>query len=254
MTMSEQKTTTGQFDVRREVVLHATPEEVWDAVATPEGNAAWLFPGPPLEGRLGATDGFGTTVTAWDPPHHFAVRTEGDGGWFNALEFVIEGREGGTATLRYAHSGIFVDDWDNQYDAVSQHTDFYLHTLGEYVRHFAGRTARFVGDVPGGIAGPPASAEPSAYARLREVLGLAGEVAEGDSISIELEGLDPLVGVVDYLRPNFIGIRTDDGLYRFFVRSSFGGPVGVVAHLFRDGVDVEATKRAWQDWLERVYA
>ena len=44
------------------------------------------------------------------------------GDWFNALEFVIEGREGGTSLLRYAHSGIFVDNWDTQYDAVQQHT------------------------------------------------------------------------------------------------------------------------------------
>jgi uncharacterized protein YndB with AHSA1/START domain len=248
MTMSR------EFNVRREVELHATPEQVWEAVATGPGNAAWLFPGPDIEGREGATDGMGTTVTSWDPPNRFAVRTEGEGDWFNAVEFVIEGREGGTTLLRYAHSGIFVDDWDSQYDAVSQHTDFYLHTLGQYVRYFAGRTATFVGDVPGGVEGPPASAQPDAYARLRDALGLGGDVAEGDAVRLTPEGLDPLNGVVDYLRPNFLGIRTDDGLYRFFVRSAFGGPVGVVAHLFTDGVDVEATKQVWRDWLNRVYA
>lgn len=252
--MSEEKTTTGEFNIRREVELQASPEQVWEAVATPEGNAAWLFPGPPLEGREGATNDFGSTVTGWDPPNHFAVRTEGEGGWFNAIEFVIEGRDGGSTTLRYAHSGIFVDDWDNQYDAVSQHTDFYLHTLGQYVRYFPGRTATFVGDVPGGIEGPPASAQPDAYARLRDALGLGAEIAEGDAVSVTPEGLDPLEGVVDYLRPHFLGIRTADGLYRFFVRSAFGGPVGVVAHLFADGADVEATKKVWKDWLDRVYA
>jgi hypothetical protein len=108
--------------------------------------------------------------------------------------------------------------------------------------------------VPGGVEGPPASAQPDAYARLRDALGLGGDVAEGDAVRLTPEGLDPLNGVVDYLRPNFLGIRTDDGLYRFFVRSAFGGPVGVVAHLFTDGVDVEATKQVWKDWLNRVYA
>jgi uncharacterized protein YndB with AHSA1/START domain len=245
----------GQFEIRREVQLPASPEEVWEAVATAAGNAAWLFPGGEVEGesREGATTADGSTITAWDPPHRFAVRAEGEGGWFNALEYVIEGREGST-TLRYAHSGIFVDDWDNQYDAVNQHTDFYLHTLGEYLAHFRGRSATFVGDVPGGISGPPASAEPGAYVRLREVLGLGGEAAEGDRVSIALDGLEPVAGVVDYLRPNFIGIRTDDALCRFFARGAFGGPVGVVVHDFRDGVDVEAAKQAWKDWLERVYA
>ena len=45
--------------------------------------------------------------TAWDPPDQFAVRQE-QGDWFNALEFVIEGRGGGTSALRYVHCGIFV--------------------------------------------------------------------------------------------------------------------------------------------------
>ena len=39
--------------------------------------------------------------------------------------------------MRYVHSGIFVDDWDNQYDGAAKHTDFYLHTLREYLTHFA---------------------------------------------------------------------------------------------------------------------
>ena len=116
-----------EFECRREVLLAATPEEVWDAVATSEGNAAWLFP----------NDIDADAAKAWEPPAHLHVRHE-RGDWFNALEFTIEAREGGTTLMRYMHSGIFVDDWDTQYDGVSQHTDFYLHTLGEYLRHFAG--------------------------------------------------------------------------------------------------------------------
>ena len=127
-----------------------SPEQVWEAVATTAGNAAWLFPNE-IEPAAAST-------TAWDPPRHFAVRME-QGDWFNALEFVIEGRDGGTSLLRYAHSGIFVDDWDTQYDAVQQHTDFYLHTLGEYLEHFDGRTATYIGEVPGGIQGPPSVGE-----------------------------------------------------------------------------------------------
>jgi uncharacterized protein YndB with AHSA1/START domain len=248
-------TMSGEFEIRREVELPANPEDVWEAVATAAGNAAWLFPGGEVQGepREGAVTADGSTITVWDPPNHFAVRSEAEG-WFNAVEFEIEGREGGKTLLRYAHSGIFVEDWDNQYDAANQHTDFYLHTLGQYLQHFNGRRTAFVGDVPGGVAGPPASAQPDAYARLRDALGLAGEVAEGEEVDFTPAGGDPGRGVVDYLRPHFIGIRTGDGLYRFFVRSEFGGPVGVVAHVFADGVDAEQAKRAWKDWLDRVYA
>ncbi|MEN3281195.1 MAG: hypothetical protein V7607_2335 [Solirubrobacteraceae bacterium] len=242
-----------EFEVRREVELPASPEDVWEAVATASGNAAWLFPVGEIEGRVGATNADGSTVTAWDAPHHFAVRTEGEGGWFNAIEFTLEAREGGTTLVRYAHSGIFVDDWDNQYDAVNQHTDFYLHTLGQYLQHFNGRRATFVGDVPGGIMAPAASAEADGFTRLREALGVGSEAAEGDSVQVASQGLD---GVVDYTSPNFLGVRTADGLYRFFGRNAFGMPVGMVVHLFTDGADADAdaTKQQWQDWLNGVYA
>ena len=145
-----------EFEISRDVVLPATPEEAWKAVATGAGNAAWLFPNE--------IEPDGPATTAWDPPHHFVVRQE-RGDWFNALEYVIEDREGGTARLRYMHSGIFVDDWDRQYDAARSHTDFYLHTLSEYLQHFNGRAATYIGDAPAGIQGPPTSATPDGFRR-----------------------------------------------------------------------------------------
>jgi uncharacterized protein YndB with AHSA1/START domain len=223
-----------EFEVRREVELPGTPEQAWEAVSTEAGLASWLFP-EPVEG-----------VQAWEPPHHLVVRQEGEGGWFNALEYTVEGREGGT-TLRYVHSGIFDDaGWDDQYDAVSQHTDFYLHTLGQYLAHFAPRTASYVGDVPGGISAPAASTRPDGFERLKAALGVEG-VAEGDPISLDFGD-----GVVDYDRGNFLGIRTGDGLYRFFGRNAFGGPVGLALHDFSGG-DAAQRKQALQAWLNSIY-
>jgi uncharacterized protein YndB with AHSA1/START domain len=243
-----------EFEIRRDVELPATPEEVWDAVATNAGVAAWLFPsGGDPEPRVGGKAADGSTVQAWDPPNHFAVRYEGEDGFFNAVEFVIEGR-GGTTVLRYAHSGIITDDWDNQYDAANQHTDFYLHTLGQYLAHFSGRTATYVGEVPGGINGPEASAQPGAFDTLRAALGVGGGVAEGDAVRLEPDGVEAIDGVVDYVRPNFLGIRTADALYRFFGRNAFGMPVGMQIHAFADGVDKDATQAQWQAWLNGVYA
>jgi uncharacterized protein YndB with AHSA1/START domain len=243
-----------EFEIRREVELAATPEQVWDAVATGAGTAAWLFPQGDIEPREGGTNADGSTVKAWDPPSHFAVRFEGEGGFFNALEFVIEGREGATTLLRYVHSGIITDDWDNQYDAANQHTDFYLHTLGQYLAHFNGRPATYIGDVPGGIEAPAVSAEPGAFDALRRAIGVDDGAAEGDAVRLEPQGLDPVDGVVDYLRPNFVGVRTADGLYRFFGRNAFGAPVGMAVHLFADGADAEKVRAAWQEWINGVYA
>ena len=234
-----------EFDCSREVVLPAGPQAVWEAVATSAGNAAWLFPNEI------APDGSG--ATAWDPPHHFAVRTE-QGDWFNALDFVIEARDDGTSLLRYAHRGVFFENWDVQNDGLQQHTDFYLHTLGQYLEHFNGRTATYVGDAPGGIQGPPASARPDAFRRLQRALGLAEEARAGDIVRIDPEGVDALEGVIDYLQPNFMGIRTADALYRFFGRNAFGAPVGMTIHVFTAGADAEQIKRDWQAWLDAALA
>jgi len=230
-----------EFECKREVILAASPDDVWEAVATKAGNAAWLFPNE--------IDREDAATTTWDPPHRFATRQE-RGDWFNALEFVIEGREGGTTLARYMHSGIFVDDWDSQYDAVQQHTDFYLHTLAEYLTHFQGRNATYIGDVPQGIEGPPSSARPDGFERLQRALGLGSEACQGGSVKLTPEGLNTIEGVVYYRRPNFVGIRSADELYCFFGRNAFNHPVGMAIHSFADDIDPEETKRRWKDWLD----
>jgi hypothetical protein len=226
-----------EFEIRREVELPATPEEVWEAVATGPGTSSWLFPEAPGSNDLVETD----------RPRRYAVRTEGEGGYFNALEFVIEAREGGTAVLRYVHSGVFDDEgWDTQYDAVNTHTDFYLHTLGQYLEHFSPKTATYVGGGPDGINGPEASSSPDAFETLKRTLGAS---AEGDRVTISGGGGD---GVVDYLNGKFLGVRTGDALYRFFGRNAWALPVGVSVHHLGD-VDPDAAGEAWRDWLAGVY-
>jgi uncharacterized protein YndB with AHSA1/START domain len=235
-----------EFEIVREVELQATPEQVWDAVSTDAGQAGWLFPTP-----LPPYGAEGSPIQVWNPPNHLVVRQEFPGG-FNALEYTIEGRGGGTTTLRYVHSGIFDEEgWDDQYDAVRQHTDFYLHTLGQYLEHFAGRTATYVGDVPGGIEAPEASMQPDGFDRLKAALGVDG-ASEGDQVNLDLGDAGRLDGTVDYLRGPFLGVRTSDGLYRFFGRNAFGGPVGLVLHDFGGG-DAEQTKRALKAWLDSIY-
>jgi hypothetical protein len=189
---------------------------------------------------------------AWDPPCRFAVRTEQED-WFNALEFVIEARAGGTSLLRYVHSGILVDNWDNQYDADSQHTDFYLRTLSEYLEHFAGHTATYIGDAPAGIQGPPASAAPDGFVRLQQALGVPARATEGDRLRLAAADGEPIDGVIFYRTPNFIGMRTDTALYRFFGRNAFAMPVGMSIHAFADHVDPENARRRWQDWLDSTF-
>ena len=230
-----------EFECKRELVLPADPDRVWEAVSTPEGLSAWQFPSP--------VPSISDIATAWDPPHHLGIRME-QGEWFNALEYRIEGRGDGTSVLRYVHSGIFMDDWDAQYDAVQQHTDFYLHTLGQYLEFFDGQPAAYIGDVPGGLQGPARSTEKDGFDRLKEALGLDPGVAAGTEVSLAPEGLSPISGVVDYAEPNFLGIRTSNALYRFFGRNAFGQPVGMSIHMFGSVDDPDAVRGHWQRWLD----
>src|SRR5262245_14061546 len=120
-----------EFELHKEVVLAATPEQVWHAIATAEGSSTWRFPTPDLHPDC-------PDVAACDPPRHLAVRTPAaDDGSTQAFEYLIETRDGGTAALRFVHSGIFGDGWNDEYvDMTSMGWDMYLHTLGEYFTHF----------------------------------------------------------------------------------------------------------------------
>src|SRR5205085_8018785 len=94
----------------------------------------------------------------------------------------IEARDGGTAHLRYVHSGILADGWEDQYDAIDGHTDFYLHTLGQYLEHFNGRSVTYVGQPSSGIDGPPAAGGEDAMDTLRAALGVSSNAGAGDTV------------------------------------------------------------------------
>ena len=65
------------------------------------------------------------------------------------------------------------------------------------------------------------------------------------------EGIPAIHGVVNFVSPGILGVRASDALYRFLF------PAGVVYlghHIRRDDVDVQATRAAWQAWLDRSSA
>ena len=178
-----------EFTIRREVTLSATPEQVFAAITA--GTAGWMFPIDDVVGPGGAGPD-NPIVTGWEPPHVFRVRMEGEDGWFNALEYLIEAREGGTCVLRYVHSGIFVDDWEGQYDGADKHTTFYLHSLGQYVQYFSGRPVTYVA-----VNGPSSASGPDALEVLSRALGLTETGGEGEQVRLDIPGLDPIEAVVD---------------------------------------------------------
>ena len=142
------------------------------------------------------------------------------------------------------HSGILADGWEDQYDAIDGHTDFYLHTLGQYLEHFNGRPVTYVGQPSDGINGPEAAGTPDAMDTLRSALGVSSDASVGDPVRASLGDAGTLDGVIDYSTPEFLGVRTADGLYRFFGRNHYGGVVGMSAHMFVEGLDAEASEAA----------
>ena len=230
-----------EFECKRELVLPADPDRVWEAVSTPEGLSAWQFPSP--------VPSISDIATAWDPPHHLGIRME-QGEWFNALEYRIEGRGDGTSVLRYVHSGIFMDDWDAQYDAVQQHTDFYLHTLGQYLEFFDGQPATYIGDVPGGLQGPARSTEKDGFDRLKEALGLDPGVGRRHRGEPGSGGTQPDLGSGGLRAAQLPRHPHLECALPILRRNAFGQPVGMSIHMFGSVDDPDAVRGHWQQWLD----
>ncbi|MEV0732488.1 SRPBCC domain-containing protein [Polymorphospora sp. NPDC050346] len=240
---------TREFEIRQDVPLDATPEQVWEAVATGPGITSWLMPyevEPRAGGRVTVELGGereDSTVTAWEPPYRFAFRgPAAEDGSVEAMEFLIESRDGGATVLRFVHSGLASPDWGDEFEAQSAAGwDMYLHTLVQYLTHFTGRTATFV------YGESPKTSDPAGpLAVVRRALGVPDTVAAGDRVRVDPAGLPPIDGVADYATPDMLGIRTTDALYRFH-----GHPETVRAghHLF---APVQKAEKAWQDWLNQA--
>jgi hypothetical protein len=239
-----------EFEVRWEGELPAGPQDVWDAITQHADGYLWKIEYEPWVGgaERGLTVG-GGTVTAWDPPRHFATRTrpENERDGINELDYRLEPL-GSVTYMRYVHRcEVPAEDFDRQLDACRQHTTFYQHSLGQYACHFAGREPAYVS-----VEAPESSAQ-GGFVALRRALGLADDVVAGDPVRLTPGGIEPIDGVVDYATGAFLGVRSADALYRVYGRDTWGWPVGVAHHLFADGVDQAASERAWGDWVAGVF-
>jgi uncharacterized protein YndB with AHSA1/START domain len=244
-----------EFETDNEITVDATPEQVWEAIATGPGIDSWFMGRNDVEPGEGGTMrmAFGggvteeSTITVWDPPHRLVYRSaEGEDGSFMAFEFLVEGRDRGSTVVRLVHSGFLGgDDWESEYDALRKGDPMYLRSLGTYLTYFLGRTA-----TPVSAWGPQQPDEDTVWEGLKRGLGLSGTVTEGDTAKFTLDGSSSVEGVVDsVLVPSFLGVRTADALYRFV---GGGGMVGVGHHIF-SVVDEEEAERAWQSWLTQLF-
>lgn len=207
-----------RFEIRRAVELPVPPEQVWRAIATPEGQAGWFMPGDPDAAEVEA-----------DPPYRLDVRFG-----VQAMEYVLEADGGGSTVLRFVHSGILEEDWSDEFDAMTgAGWDLYLFSLGQYLRHFPDRPAVY--------AEAEAPQAPDAWKR---VLAALGDPAVGDPVRAA-----GLPGVVDHRSGSHLGIRTANALVRFHDRELIGLPVAVGHHDYTPGADPSALSATWSAWL-----
>ncbi|MEU7833853.1 SRPBCC domain-containing protein [Nonomuraea sp. NPDC049129] len=246
-----------EFEVRHDIELEASPEEVWQAIAEGPGIDSWFMGHSELEPReggrgtqtFGGDFSMGSTVTVWEPGKRLAYRGDEnpEDGTFMAFEYLIEGRESGSTVLRFVHSGFLGDDWESEYDALKIGDLQYLRKLAAYLKHFRGRisTHNLM------LWGPQASRD-QAWAAFQSVLGLTGGIAAGDRVTIAPDGVAPQEGVVEWVTDpgTFVGVRTDDGLYMLI----HGQGTVVVEHHAYAEIDGQALEQSWQGWLQKAFA
>lgn len=232
-----------EFESINELHVDATPEQVWQAIATGPGIDSWFMGRSEVDGQTVRT-AFGGytpahTVSAWEPGRRLAYGSQEDDGRTIAYEFLIEGRDLGSAVLRIAASGFLPgDDWADEYDAMTKGNALFFQTLATYLNHFPGRTA-----TPVTVFGPMITDWPRTRAKLMTAIG-----RRGDRVRFAPAGLPEVDGVVYFENDDTVGIRTDDAIYRFL--RGFRGPVMACHQLFSTNHG-ETTDQAWLAWLTK---
>ena len=254
----------------REIEVAATPEQVWQAIATGAGNAGWLFPAE-IEERQGGSmiihrAPFGgdapATVSAYDPPRRFAFEEKVEGSpspW--ATEFLIEGRAGGTTIVRVV-TGFYEggEGWEPMVEGAGEGWEIALRVLGIYVPNFLGNDAFPVGAT--GNTGRPLGDRTDLSAELLGALKLTG-LKVGDRFTSP-DDAPPLAGVVEgpegsVITPDGHGclLRTDEpgpGIFEVSTFSMDGETVtvNVVGRLYGEDEESVAARDGsrWAEWLK----
>lgn len=249
-----------------EIEVPGTPEQVWQAIATEQGHAAWLFPVDiePAEGggkMIIHREPFGrdaeTTVTDYDPPRRFGF-TEPLPGAPSPLstEILVEARSGGSCIVRVVCGLADVgDEWEDLVDGTLEGWRMSLLMLRTYLGSFAGTPARPI-DVITTIDPAPADRETAANA-LFDALGVAALDRMSGSHFRTAAGAPELAGVVEHASEGYLLLRSDAPYPGLFAISCF--PMGVdlpisinlMGRIYASLADDQhaGIRSTWRSWL-----
>ncbi|ANJ26068.1 SRPBCC family protein [Agromyces aureus] len=241
-----------RFEDASEYEFDLAPDVVWQAIATGPGLSSWFMGATEVDREQGVVRtrmgeySQDSAIVADDEGRRFSFRgAESPDGRFFAMEFLVEARSSASTVLRIVSSGFLPgDDWEEEYDAMLAGGRLYQHTLVEYLEHFTGRPGVAV------TVSAPTGDNDRRWAAMLADLGVDvsadGATVLGTTVTLTPTGLAPLTGVVDAVTPDTLGLRTADGLYRFF-RGHWAAGVG--HHLFAEA-DAAAAADRWQAWLD----
>src|SRR5688572_17333928 len=130
---------THEFEIRQEFTVDATPEEVWEAIASGPGVDSWLMGRTEVDSaqKSNRFTMFGAvstgTITVWEPGHHYAWHEDPNpDGTFTAYEWLIEAQDGGSSVVRVVHSGLLGEDWEAEYNGLSLGDQAHVKKLAAY--------------------------------------------------------------------------------------------------------------------------
>lgn len=255
----------GKRRVDMEFVAPAGADQVWRAMATSAGNAAW-FTKASIEERAGGALQFhfgpGVTtsgeVTAWDPPRRFAYveREWSEGAPPVFTEIVLAPRGADACLARMSHwVETDSDAWDKDLESFESGWPGFFDVMRLYVGHFAGQNA-----APFQVMAM-ASGEPLAvWTKLTEALGLSGANA-GERRP--LSGPEPLTGVVEKTvqdqKVRTCLLRLEPPAPGVVLVGTYAWDQGVQASISRFCYGDDAEARAaemepkWRAWLSEMF-
>jgi uncharacterized protein YndB with AHSA1/START domain len=244
------------------VEVPGTPEQVWRAIATGPGISAWFVPTEVEERENGAlAQDFGPgmrvegRVARWEPPTAFAYGPAEDDQPDAALffEFFVETRHGGGAVVRLVNSGFGTgEEWDGQYDGMTEGWKLFLDNLRLHLTHFAGRPCRTL-TVTGLAAGP----REAAWKAYTTELGVPGQPAVGDRVATT--AMPRIGGTVERVEPSMVTLLTDEpgeGV-AFFAVEGEGDQVSVSLYAYLYGPSAESfmtdASVTWPAWMQEHF-
>lgn len=251
---------TDRQSIEMEAEVPGTVEQVWRAIATGPGISSWYVPHEVEEVAGGAmTASFGPgmevegRVGVWEPPHRITFEGGEDGPGL-AFEWFVEARDGGSCVVRLVNSGFGSgEEWDDQYDAMTEGWKIFFTNLRLHLEHFAGQAAS-----PALPMGMWECSPDDAWTHLIEQMGFPVAPNIGASVSTEGVGAPPLVGVVEAVSPHCVSLLVSEPAAgtAFVAAENYGASSGVSVWLYLYGEDSDelasTNQAAWNTWLADI--